>query len=98
MLRLDKVMKKTAVVTGAEGFIGSHLVRYLRAKGWNVLGTYLQQVRGFPQLSNLRFARCDLRNSYRITQILAEYAPTHIFHLGAQSLPTLSWEDPVGTF
>ena len=26
------------------------------------------------------------------------YQPTHIFHLGAQSLPTLSWSNPVQTF
>jgi GDP-4-dehydro-6-deoxy-D-mannose reductase len=27
-----------------------------------------------------------------------EHEPTHVFHLGAQSLPTLSWTDPVTTF
>jgi GDP-4-dehydro-6-deoxy-D-mannose reductase len=27
-----------------------------------------------------------------------EHQPSHIFHLGAQSLPTISWADPVETF
>jgi GDP-4-dehydro-6-deoxy-D-mannose reductase len=49
-------------------------------------------------LPNLRFTQCDLRNGQRVTQILARYQPTHIFHLGAQSLPTASWADPVTTF
>src|SRR6266404_7650272 len=92
-------MKRTAVVTGSEGFIGSHLVKFLQTKGWNVIGTYCQE--GFESLSrfpNLQFARCDLRNSQRIAQLLADFEPSHVFHLGAQSLPTLSWEDPVGTF
>src|SRR5258708_2716338 len=92
-------MKRTAVVTGSEGFIGSHLVKFLQTKGWNVIGTYCQQ--GFESLSrfsNLQFARCDLRNSQRIAQLLADFAPSHVFHLAAQSLPTLSWEDPVETF
>ncbi len=31
-------------------------------------------------------------------QIITEFAPSHIFHLGAQSLPTVSWADPAGTF
>jgi GDP-D-mannose dehydratase len=91
-----KLMKRTALVTGSEGFIGAHLVTFLHAKGWNVIGTYLQQKKELLlKSSNLQFARCDLRNGQRIAQILAKYRPTHIFHLGAQSLPTLSWEDPI---
>jgi GDP-4-dehydro-6-deoxy-D-mannose reductase len=92
-------MKKMALVTGAEGFIGSHMVKFLQARGWNVVGSYLAEgTASFPRLSNLEFVRCDLRNGQRVTQVVAEYQPTHIFHLGAQSLPTVSWADPVRTF
>jgi GDP-4-dehydro-6-deoxy-D-mannose reductase len=48
--------------------------------------------------SNLHFVQCDLRNGQRVAQIIKEYDPTHVFHLGAQSLPTVSWADPVETF
>lgn len=92
-------MKKIALVTGAEGFIGSHMVRFLLARGWKVIGSYLQDgSASFPRLPNLRFTQCDLRNGQRVTQVLAKYQPSHIFHFGAQSLPTVSWADPVGTF
>lgn len=37
---LRKTVNKTALVTGATGFIGTHLVRFLQAKGWNLVGTY----------------------------------------------------------
>jgi len=92
-------MKKLALVTGAEGFIGSHLVKFLQAKGWDIVGTFLQNHNSsFPNLSNLQFEQCDLRNRLAVAQVVAQYQPTYIFHLGAQSLPTLSWADPVTTF
>lgn len=92
-------MKNTALVTGAEGFIGSHLVKFLQAKSWDVIGTHLSEdTSRFPNLSNLSFVRCDLRDGQAVAQIVEKYQPSHIFHLGAQSLPTVSWKDPVGTF
>src|SRR5215470_6167970 len=92
-------MKHTAVVTGSEGFIGSHMIQYLQSENWNVIGTYGSEGPvPFPNLRNLQFVQCDLRNGQRITQILTQHQPTHVFHLGAQSLPTVSWADPVRTF
>ncbi len=90
---------KTAFVTGAEGFIGSHLANFLQVKGWDVVGSYrLHGKNSFPKAANLHFEQCDLRNGQRVAKLLEEYRPSYIFHLGAQSLPTLSWADPVGTF
>jgi GDP-4-dehydro-6-deoxy-D-mannose reductase len=92
-------MNKTALVTGAEGFIGSHLVRFLQAKSWKVVGGYLSHVpNSLPNLPNVHFVQCDLRDGKQVKRLIKEYDPTHIFHLAAQSLPTLSWEDPVWTF
>ncbi|MGH9686775.1 MAG: GDP-mannose 4,6-dehydratase [Candidatus Acidiferrales bacterium] len=92
-------MNYTALVTGAEGFIGSHMVKFLQAKGWTVVGSYLAEgITPFPKLPNLTFVQCDLRNGQRATQLVSRCQPTHIFHFGAQSLPTVSWADPVRTF
>jgi GDP-4-dehydro-6-deoxy-D-mannose reductase len=92
-------MKRTALVTGAEGFIGSHMVKFLAAEGWNVVGGYRQHgANSFPKLKTVKFVQCDLANGQRVESVFQEFKPTHVFHLGAQSLPTVSWADPVGTF
>lgn len=91
-------MKKTALVTGAEGFIGSHLVKFLRANAWQVVATHLPHSFAYDDTVGVTYIHCDLRNGQRVAQIVRDVEPTHLFHLGAQSLPTVSWEDPVGTF
>jgi GDP-4-dehydro-6-deoxy-D-mannose reductase len=92
-------MERTAFVTGAEGFIGSHMVKFLAAEGWNVIGGHrLHSANSFPKLKNAKFVQCDLADGQRVERVFQEHEPTHVFHLGAQSLPTVSWADPVGTF
>lgn len=75
------------------------MVKFLHSRGWRVIGSCLAEgVSSLPKLAKVRFVQCDLRNGQRVTQMLAQYQPSHVFHFGAQSLPTLSWSDPVTTF
>ena len=90
---------KTALVTGATGFIGSHLVRFLQAKGWDVVGTYrASEANSRQKLPHVRFVPCDLRDGRQVRRLFQKDEFGYIFHLGAQSLPALSWQNPVSTF
>lgn len=92
-------MTKAAFVTGAEGFIGSNLVALLHKKGWNVVAGYRSHnSSSFPKLPRVEFVRCDLTDRRRVDLLFRKYEPTHIFHLGAQSLPTVKWADSISTF
>ena len=86
-----------ALVTGAEGFIGSRLAACLEAKGWRVVSAVRLPI---PSVFR-RFSHpvaCDLRDRDRVVSVVLQSKPTHVFHLAAESHPTSSWIDPVATF
>ncbi len=76
-----------SLVTGASGFIGSHLVDYLSDRDHAVV-----------EVSRGGKRPIDLLDKAAVQDALSAARPDWIFHLAAQSLPGVSWEDPDGTF
>ena len=76
-----------ALITGVEGFAGPHLVRALRDRtAWEVYG--LSRAQRAPAVG-YRPVGVDLLDRDRLHALIAEIAPTHVFHLAAQShVPT----------
>jgi GDP-4-dehydro-6-deoxy-D-mannose reductase len=89
-----------ALVTGMTGFIGSHLAEFLLKKELEVFGTVwdkteLKNVEGIKD--KVRILECDIRDDARVKEIIEEVKPERVFHLAAQSFPTVSWDEPVRT-
>jgi len=84
-----------ALVTGANGFAGSHLVRLLLTEGWNVLGI-TNDIRLNPHLNttldNFTLEELDICDRRRLVPLLREFAPEHVFHLAAVTLKDVSRE------
>ncbi len=88
------------LVTGAEGFIGSHLAELLVSEGHEVVCAYfdepslwrLEDVRG-----TARMVYMDVRDPARVDRVVASSKPEVVYHLAAQSLPALSWQEPALT-
>jgi len=76
-----------ALITGVQGFAGPHLIRMLRAEtDWELYG--LGRSQRTPAV-DYRPVSVDLLDRDGIDTIVAEIAPTHVFHLAAQShVPT----------
>lgn len=86
------------LVTGAGGMVGSHMVELLHARGENVIGTYYKPTTNIKELSpEIKMIECDVRYASSVEKIIMEYQPEQIFHLAAQSYPTVSWERPYET-
>ena len=82
-------------ITGGGGFMGPHLTELLVNKGNEVLATYYPiEEKDYKINTKARYEECDVRDKKRVYQILEEFRPEKIFHLAAQSFPTISWTDP----
>ena len=69
-------------VTGASGFIGSHLVPLLEAQGFEV-HCLTRALRGFRHEYT-----CELSNSTEITKLLSHLRPDFVIHLASLAKPT----------
>lgn len=86
------------LVTGAGGMVGSHMVELLHNQGKNVVGTYYNPTVDIKEISpNIKMIECDIRYASNIEQLILKYKPDQIFHLAAQSYPTVSWNKPYET-
>ncbi|MCX6819344.1 MAG: GDP-mannose 4,6-dehydratase [Candidatus Aenigmarchaeota archaeon] len=88
------------LVTGAAGFVGSHLCDFLVEKGLDVCGTYWKGDT-FDNIEHLRnsvnFVECDITDKQRVEELIKKIKPEYIFHMAAQSYVVPSWQDPEET-
>ena len=84
------------LITGGCGMVGSHLADYYAGKGLRVTATYYTHptIRLEEVLDKANYIPCDVRDQHKIAGIITQYKPEIIYHLAAQSYPTVSWEKP----
>lgn len=94
---------RNILVTGGCGFIGSHLVESLVNLGANVTIPYQSLehksyflTQGLDKQCSL--AVCDLKDGKRVFDVICKYEIDYIFHLGAQAIVTVAYDNPVETF
>ncbi len=86
-----------ALITGIEGFAGSHLAEHLLSLGDEVAGTVLpgastENIADFRE--RLRLAETDVRDSGALAGFFAEAAPEVVFHLAGVTFLPEADDDP----
>lgn len=95
---------KRILITGHTGFKGSWLAEWLLALGADVYGVALPPPTQPSLFESLGLALRmdhqigDITNPQRVYDAVANCKPDFIFHLAAQSLVRLSYQDPVSTY
>lgn len=86
---------RTALVTGAAGFIGSHLVDRLVADGYAVAGVDDLSTGNLANLpADFDLRQLDIRDP-ELRNIVSEVRPDFVFHLAAQISVAVSAREPV---
>lgn len=94
-------MKKSALVTGGCGFVGSNMTARLLRDGWRV--TVFDNLSRRGAVENLKwllangtaqFVHGDVRNAHDVARVISSTKPAAIFHLAGQVAMTRSMEDP----
>jgi len=96
-------MKKTLIITGGAGFIGSHVVRLFVNKypDYHIINldalTYagnLENLKDIEGAANYTFVKADITDAESIQNIFNQYQPDGVIHLAAESHVDRSITDP----
>ena len=86
------------LVTGASGFVGRHLCKYLAENGdFTVALTRSTGGSKFVEGADVQ-CTCSLEDISAIRSVLARFKPEAIIHLAAESSVSYSWKFPCNAF
>src|SRR5215831_15295424 len=88
---------ESVLITGSAGMVGSHLIDYyikILPKE-KIIGTWFKPTIDVQDILNVCTSiECDVTDTEHVHALINQYRPSKIYHLAAQSYPTVSWLKP----
>lgn len=91
-------MSKTALITGVNGMVGSHMVDFLLNKGYKIYGTSRNINQEHSNIKHvidkINLIQVDLSDQTSIYKAIEQSKPNEIYNFGAVSFAPNSWITP----
>lgn len=97
---MERLTGKRILVTGGTGFVGSHVVAALLAKGASVVVPY-RSIDPHSYFATAKLAQkttvtvCDVTDARRVFDVVTKYEIEYIFHLAALATVTAAYDNPL---
>lgn len=92
-------MGQRVLITGGTGFVGTHLIRFLKSKASKIAviasGDGGSRQRPEP---GVEYYELDIRRADEVRSVLREVSPAQVYHLAGISAVDVSWNNPGLTF
>ncbi|HET7213670.1 MAG TPA: GDP-mannose 4,6-dehydratase [Terriglobia bacterium] len=79
-------------MTGATGFVGQHLLRWLAQRRHMIFATYLADPEG-ELAADAELLPCDMRERHQVAEVVRHALPHHVYHLAGLSSVTRSFAE-----
>ena len=76
---------KKAIVCGAGGFIGGHMVKRLVSEGYEVIAVDIKPKADWDQVSQKAYSRgyVDLRDTFAVNNLISLHRPDELYQFAA---------------
>jgi UDP-glucose 4-epimerase len=86
------------LVTGGTGYIGSHTVRELKKRGYDVVIVDMLEREAVQAALDVPFVRADLTDGAQLDQVFQQVKPEAVIHFAASKAPGESMTEPTKYF
>lgn len=83
---------KTVLITGAAGYLGSHLAKTFKKSGWKIVGLCHKRQTGNPYIDMVHYA--DIRDPNAMNQLFDHFEFDLVVHLAGRIEAGISFQEP----